>query len=201
MFNIELVPYRMRNSGVCWPLDKALLEKYIQDIDKDLEREYLKRKKLDVVYRISKDEIYICTESTSYIREVRQSKLVQAELLDMYKNILRNCKEKGVKIRYKNGLKKNILSLWPEYEKEHKEYTVIFDELVERVKKLEERGIRMGSADDEYLSICHSLNHLLNPYTYRNSTSGTMKSIYYELREMERIANSSEFSQYTYIVL
>lgn len=172
------------------------------------DKEYLQRPLLEgLKFEITEDSIRIQTPCTSFFNNSRPQKFIQEDILEVYKNVLRLSKELNVKISYKNSYKKNLIALWPMYLEELKEYDVIFKELVEKVKVLEQRGIHSGCSDDAYLNECHKAGHKLNPYFYRTSTISKVREIYSDLLKLEEGLKRQKkdvngmFGRYTKIIL
>lgn len=121
------------------------------------ESEYLKRDKIpDITYRINDTEIYIGDESTIYLQTKRREFPTQTQFLDIYSDAyqrLKDLKTQGVnvKISYKNGYKKKVVTAWPQIENEYATYKEEYMKLKEIAKQIEKRGLRWGVTDDKLL--------------------------------------------------
>lgn len=149
------------------------------------DKEYLARPELDVKFEYNKTYINIHSEHTCYLRFEKMIKVNQKEILDSYSNIIKLCREMGIKISYKNKYKKFVLERWQEYLEEYRRYSELFDNLLLMIPKLEDRGIHQGNSDDKYLHEVIQYSYKLNDFYFRNSILYQMRHIFYELGTLE----------------
>lgn len=149
------------------------------------DKEYLARPELDVKFEYNKAYINICSEHTCYLRFEKMIKVNQKEILDSYSNVVKLCREMGIKISYTNKYKKFVLDRWQEYIDEYRKYSDIFDNLLGMLPKLQDRGIHQGTSDDIYLNEVTQYSYKLNDFYFRNSILYQMRHIYHELGTLE----------------
>jgi hypothetical protein len=149
------------------------------------DKEYLARPELDVKFKYNKVYIDVSSEHTCYLRFEKMIKLNQKDILDSYSAVIKQCREMGIKISYKNKYKQFVLDNWQAYLDAYKKYSDIFDNLLSMIPKLEDRGIHQGTSDDVYLNEVINYSYKLNDFYFRNSILYQMRGIYYELGTLE----------------
>ncbi len=149
------------------------------------DKEYLARPELDVKFEYNKVYINVCSEHTCYLRFEKMIKVNQKEVLDSYSNVIKLCREMGIKISYKYKYKRFVIDNWQLYLEEYRKYSAIFDNLLNMIPKLQDRGIHQGTSDDTYLNEVIQYSYKLNDFYFRNSILYQMRSIYYELGRLE----------------
>lgn len=150
------------------------------------DKEYLSKDLLPgLKFVINKNVVYITSETTSFITYTRPIRLLQQDLLEVYSSVVKTAKLKGCGISYQNKYKKFITENWQVYLEQSNELDKIFDELIEKAKKIQKRGIHLGCSDDLVLKETTEFSWKLNPYFYRNSAISIMNSIYNELKRID----------------
>lgn len=149
------------------------------------DKEYLARPELDVKFEYNKGYINIASEHTCYIRHSKMTKVNQKEILEIYSNIIKLCREMGIKIKYSFKYKKFVLDNWKKYVDTYNEYEKKFNYLLTLLPKLEDRGIHQGSSDDAYLNQVMKNAFELDPYFYRDNILFQMNQVYHELGRIE----------------
>ena len=151
----------------------------------ELDKEYLARPELDVKFEYNKSWIYIASEHTCYLRYEKMAKLNQKELLDSYSNVIKLCREMGIKIKYGFKYKKFITENWQEYLTQYVNYENHFNKLLPMLLVLQGRGLHKGTSDDIYLKSVLEQSEKINSFYFRNSILYQMRHIYHELGTIE----------------
>jgi hypothetical protein len=150
------------------------------------DREYLSKDLLPgLKFVITKNVVHISSDSTSFLSYTRPTKLIQQDLLDVYSSVVRTAKLKGCGISYQNKYKKIITENWQVYLEQSNNLDKIFDELVNKAKVIQKRGIHLGCSDDLVLKETTEFAWKLNPYFYTNSAISIMNNIYNELKRLD----------------
>ena len=150
------------------------------------DKEYLEKPLVPgLSFELSKYRIRIVSDSTIFVSVNKIDRLIQEDVLALYKSILGMCKQYGIKILYKNSFKKHLLVLWGDYTREVDEYNAMFEELRKKAEKVEKRGIHYGCSDDIVLKEMTDYANSMNPYLYRTSAISKVNEIYRELYQLK----------------
>lgn len=146
---------------------------------------------------VTKDEIFIASGSTVFCSE-RRSKLNPDRVLELYKDVVKAAKARGVKVVYKRKIKSKIVGLLSTARAALVLHNSVFDELYAGWQKKIEKGIPYGCVDDPDLKPLYSLHHQLARERYHSEPLGQLADIQGELSDFQsRIASFSPDSQAT----
>lgn len=154
------------------------------EYNKRIDEEYLLKPQLNVTYIITDEMIKINTENTGFINCSRVHKLVQTDILELYKEIVRMAKENAIIISHKNKMRKYVTENWQIYLDSVKAYNALFEILNEKAKELQKRGIHFGCADDYFLDDCLKIENEMSTFFYTNSPISKMNHIYNYFKEL-----------------
>jgi len=163
--------------------------------EKDIE--YLSRPLIEgLVYIIENEHVKISSPHTIFAENRTIIPFMKDEILSMYKSVVQKAKSKGVKISYKQHMRKTIIERWSEYEISCDNAKILFKRIIEQVKIVQERGIHRGTRDDSELDKLHKLCNEYNKFYWRSSIISHISSIYYSLKNIERDLSASNSSLY-----
>lgn len=145
----------------------------------------------DAKYYITNDKIEIKNKCTLFCNVERIKDIIPLnELLNMYKSITKEARNRRYSISYKQKIKDKIINEYTNYIQEVQKSNEIFDKMVELAKQIEQRKIRYGCNND---TVLNELTNLRNEYIkiyYRNSSTSLITEI---KNKLERI--QSDFKQ------
>lgn len=154
------------------------------EFNKKLDEEYLSKDKINVKFDITDDHVIVNSENTSFLYHIKSEKVKQEDILDLYSQIVKKCREQGVKIHYNNRYKKSIIDNWGFYTDTYKEYLKDFKNLISIAKKVEKRGIHYGCSDDYVLNEGHRMIEKLNSYFWGGQIIYYVKHVKNELEKL-----------------
>lgn len=151
----------------------------MKEFNMELDKEYLKRKIVDINFNITNDYIKIDCSHTLYCNASRiKETFSKTEILEIYNSVYQLAKQKQVKIGRKNGYKKFITENWNEYLQTIEYYNNLFDELVQGFKVIEKRKLHSGTSDDQILNMAQNKRNKYQEIYYRDSVYSKMNDIY-----------------------
>ena len=149
----------------------------------DFDNEYLNREIIPCHYYIDDNRVLIENEHTLYINATRKY-VSLSETLDLYKEVLKIAKQKGIKVSYSNHYKKQLTDLTDSYNELIESSHRIFDELVDVADIIENRKIHAGSCDDIRLNELSKIKHEYEKLFYHSATLGKILDIQYRLQDV-----------------
>lgn len=150
--------------------------------NEERDKEYLGRPKIEgAIFKIDKNCVVVTTPQTHYVRDRRVERKTKEAVLGRYKAVYRAAKKEGINIAYRNHYKRTIDGEWGRYRVEYKEYTELFDKMVEGYKQVEKRGLHIGTVDDEVLGRAVKLTAKVQGYYYRDKAMSIIEEIDYAL--------------------
>jgi len=147
--------------------------------------EYLKRKLVEgVSYIIDNNNIKIDCSHTSWITCSRIKKINKNDILGIYKKIYQLAISNNTSVGRKNGYKKYILENYLNYEYEVTYYNNLFNQLIEKCKQIQVRGIHSGTCDDEVLQEALNLRNEYSKAFHGYSVNSHINDIYNSLSKL-----------------
>ena len=144
-----------------------------------------------ITYTISDDEIKISCSHTMYCHmRLYNPKHTQADLMALYKAVYRQAKEAGTSVSFKLGYKRTLKDRWTEYEQDTQKSQEIFKAAQSLALHIrDDRGIHMGSRDDEQLERLEKLQFQHQQLFYRNTAISCISDIAYRLKDLQSDMN------------
>ena len=152
-------------------------------VNTDFDNEYLNREIIPCHYCIDNDKVLIDNEHTLYVNETRKY-VSLSETLNLYKEVLKIAKQKGIKVSYSNHYKKQLTDLTALYNESIELSHRIFDKLVEVAYVIENRKIHLGSRDDIRLNELSKIKYEYEKLFYSSATLGRILNIQYQLQDI-----------------
>lgn len=167
-------------------------------MNKELDKEYLSRPVIETTYRITDNEVYVVSEKgcTSYANIHKLERILKEDVLNLYSEVIKMAKAKGVKISYKNHYKRKINENWERYRDELIYYNDVFDKTRDKFKEVEKRGLHSGTTDDIVLREALDLRNEYIKCYWRTSTLSLIHGIYNDLQKHHRELQSPYCNYY-----
>lgn len=168
------------------------------------DKEYLSRPLIEnMEYYITPERIKVSCPHTVFIQFVHVSSYTQKEILAYYSDVIKLCRELGVKVHYTNKYKATVLKNWEDYTEAYKKYCVLYDDILNMTVELKKRGLHKGTSDDMFLKKIYKKTAILDTFYYGsnvlsqiNSICREFKKIREELLEEKRVKQSGERSMH-----
>jgi hypothetical protein len=151
------------------------------------DQEYLNNPVIkDVTYSITNDKIIIECPSTSFCQATRITEIISlTELLNTYKNIIKEGKNRKYKFSYKQKTKESIINDYNAYIEAIQNSNKIFDHMVIVAKQIQERQLHYGCSDDMILNELHKLSNEHKKIFYGGTAYSKITGIKYKLEQLE----------------
>lgn len=149
-----------------------------------LDEQYLKRPIIDATYIITPDKICIYTGHTCYVNVQRNNKFIKSQVMDRYSHLIKMAREKQFKISYTRHTKRELESIWAEYEKQCEVVDEIYIKMIKNYTILKSRGLHSGTSDDMYLQECNQLMYKYQTYFYRSAPIGKVMDLVSHINEL-----------------
>ncbi len=148
------------------------------------DEEYLARPLLEGVnHTITNDFVSLQTESGGYITDTRISlQFTKESLMGLYKSVCHKARELNVVTKKKMRFDKVIKNNWEVMLYELETHNILFDQLVEAAKAVQERGLHEGTDDDEALKKVYDIRAQLGVIHYRTMAYSQICEAYTTLK-------------------
>ena len=155
--------------------------------------DYLAREPLtEVEFLIEDNHISISSPHTSYVNQYLNPPVEKQALLDLYAQILAVAKERKVRISYPRHIRKTIRERWQEYADNVEERDAIFQQMIWQARIVEQRGLHMGTSDDDELHNLAQLTWRFQKYGYLSGIIDKFSCIHRDLVHLlEEFSDSS----------
>lgn len=192
--SLELVDW-IDLSAVCaglerYALHSPLLEclRQLQDRDNPADREYLSRPLIaGLTCAVSESAIDIRGDSGIIAQATEPGPtLQQKELLAQYQRVLKLAKKHGIKISYRDHLRKRLRTEWQAYQETAQRRTAMFQKLLDQAQVLQIRGIHVGYRDDAAVQKWNGLYEDYRKTFWASSACSRMEQIARTLERLER---------------
>jgi hypothetical protein len=129
---------------------------------------------------VTDNEIRVIGSSTNFCSAQRIT-MKPEDALNAYKAFVREAKEAGAKVVYRNKTKQRILDLLGDARKCLAEHHAVFDTLVSLWGKKLQTGIPYGYRDDDALNQIFKTQAQNDKFFYRNNPLGALRDIYLDI--------------------
>ena len=133
----------------------------------------------------TQDRVHITSSATIFCNEARTEEISIKKLEKLYSQVIKQAKEIGATISYKNKTKATLKALASDYASDLKAYNELFDKLVSLCKAKLEKGIFVGCSDDVELKEIFNVRNKLMEYHYRSAPMSKIEETQYRLNELK----------------
>lgn len=149
---------------------------------------------------INENEIYINSESTCFCQVKSRQVIDIKALTKKYNELVKLCKNKNIKVSYKNHFKKELAELKESYMQEVREWNNLFNTLASKWENKLNKGLYSGCVDDPEVNEMDKLDIKLQKMNVRSSAIFKVENIFNSINDKyENIIN--EYEEYSLVCL
>jgi len=144
-----------------------------------------KKIKLDVQI-INDEQITVIGSSTSFFNETFCPKSDINGLIKRHNKLVKDAREKGIKVSLKTGHKGIMQAVQHDYELAYAEYVSLYDELKELAQAKVEQGIYMPTSEDAELNMLSGISNKIRTYFHAGTPISRVRAAQSRIEELER---------------